>query len=288
MSQRAIIEAEFAALARLGSHINDRLMVLRKQQNAIAPINRLPAELTVDIMRRSATFGHAAATTRRLLSSVQTRWWHIIEDNGCFWNTISCTSTLEEVDLSLLKSGNTPLHIDVGEGTINYDLEAFMIAVEPYTDQWKTFSIAEGDFDTVKPYLEVPTPLLETLDATEYNADPRNPPHLNLVDAPRLIELDVWYIVVPFSSGIFPSLTTLRLHQITANGLTPQIIRCTLQSCPQLRELYLHNISASDPPLQSLPIPSVQPILHAHHRNNDVPCLRRSHIIPPSFYSYYG
>lgn len=239
--KRVALEAQSAALEHLRSHIGYRLKDIRSQRNAIAPINGLPTELTVAILSRSVASDDGAFGHRYSLAKVQTRWWRIIRNNGCFWNTISSLSPLSEVAFSLQRSGDTPLHIDIGEYTDHDNLGPFMRLVARHTGRWKTFSYSEGDFDILKPYLEVPMPLLESLHVSDQNADASDPPFLNFFGVPKLSELSAWGIVISFSKGVFPSLTTLDLDYMPADAVTSQNMLNTLGSCPRLESLSLCN-----------------------------------------------
>ncbi|KAG9020500.1 hypothetical protein FS837_008161 [Tulasnella sp. UAMH 9824] len=87
-----------------------RVIRLRRQRNALLPINRLPPELLAAILLESIRNRRPRILALQELGQVTWRWWQIIKTNPQFWTHIC--PPLESVELQIRKAGILPLHPD--------------------------------------------------------------------------------------------------------------------------------------------------------------------------------
>ncbi|KAG8905526.1 hypothetical protein FRC00_013206 [Tulasnella sp. 408] len=87
-----------------------RVTRLRRQRNALLPINRLPPELLAGILLESVNNRRPRIWALQELAQVTWRWWQIVKAEPQFWTYIC--PPLECVELQIRKAGVLPLHLD--------------------------------------------------------------------------------------------------------------------------------------------------------------------------------
>ncbi|KAG8952487.1 hypothetical protein FRC04_004547 [Tulasnella sp. 424] len=231
-------EMDVVAVARelFSSILARRIAALRRQHNAMLPINKLPAELLASIISISVHSQTWSITALWNLASICSRWWHIIITTPSLWTT---ARMFKQPQLTLRKSKGLPTTVRVqdwhhSEG----EMKQFMEIVGPQSHRWQFVFIQTPFTDLLSSHLGRPLRQLEGL-SLGY--------HGGWGGSSKLLTL-----------GAIPKLRHLRLTRITLNwrmltqiSLETLSLRNLFQAhAPKLRELY--QILASSPQLTSL------------------------------------
>ncbi|KAG9020510.1 hypothetical protein FS837_008147, partial [Tulasnella sp. UAMH 9824] len=115
-----------------------RVIRLRRQRNALLPINRLPPELLAGILLESINNRRPRIWALQELAQVTWRWWQIIKADPQFWTYIC--PPLESVELQIRKAGILPLHLDWTVRRGSTDPDGFKRLLEDHAERWTSMN----------------------------------------------------------------------------------------------------------------------------------------------------
>ncbi|KAG8951454.1 hypothetical protein FRC00_007245 [Tulasnella sp. 408] len=219
-----------------------RMATLRRQHNAMLPINKLPAELLAHIISmivHSQTWSVAALSS---LASICSRWWRIIITTPSLWTT---ARMFKRPDLALKKSKQLPVTVRVQDWNhSDGEMKQFMDVVGPQSHRWEYVFIQTPFTDYVFPHLARALPCLEGL-SLGFRGNLESSKHLTLGATPRLRHLRLLKITLSWKALAHISLKTLSIKDLNQSH------------SPKLPELY--KILASSPELTSLTLSELSP-----------------------------
>ncbi|KIO22047.1 hypothetical protein M407DRAFT_28394 [Tulasnella calospora MUT 4182] len=212
-----------------------RMAILRRQHNAMLPINKLPAELLAHIISmivHSQTWSVGALAS---LAGICSRWWRIVITTPSLWTT---ARMFKRPELIIKKSKELPITVRVQDWThSDGEMKQFMDVVGPHSHRWEYVFIQTPFTDHVFPHLTRPLPCLEGL-SLGFRGSGEQPKHLTLATTPKLRHLRLLRITLNWKA-----LAHISLKTFSIKGLREAHV-------PKLQEMY--NILASSPELTSL------------------------------------
>ncbi|KAG9026331.1 hypothetical protein FRB95_008998 [Tulasnella sp. JGI-2019a] len=234
-----------------------------------SPINQLPTEDIVEIfvlaLRANIQDYHRTLHT---LSCVCSSWRNIVQDSPRLWSFIFNRQSWRTIKTALFNSRDYPLDITcyTSDGEIQ-SLDSGSSSDEPDTGRqelsgserrenrflqemfhhlprWRYVWLGSSSVEKCAPLMVVnPAPLLERFGlALSHGAFSRTPP-INLFGGerpPRLKELELRRVAIPWDSNVLSNLTSLSLHGILQGGPTvPQVLEI-LRRCPMLQRFEMN------------------------------------------------
>jgi len=230
---------------------DERLLDLYRRRNQLSHIYHLPNEILSSVFQLvERTIGVHSQRHRFLLdvSSVSHLWRQVALSTPRLWTCLSCLPK-RLVDIFIDRSKHAALSIEYGvQGEVLHFSE-FIVLVSPHTDRWRTCHLNVRRAEEIPPFLQGRAPDLEKLylDAAEIRASGADSSeafdHVFARHTPRLRELQLDAIFVPFTHPIYSGLTTLHLGNIEYLSTESifQLLRA-LEGSPLLEELHLFNL----------------------------------------------
>ncbi|KDQ07820.1 hypothetical protein BOTBODRAFT_38502 [Botryobasidium botryosum FD-172 SS1] len=276
-SIRIIERAVADAVSVIRAHEKLDIIHLRRRRNHLAPIHRLPCEIL------SAIFGFAAdACTERdypksyfplTVLGVSYLWRQIALQSPRLWARPHTLLPRPLFETYIRRSKNASLDIFFApkdRGQKRLDLAVYMGLVSSHAARWRSCTLNCVSPKRMAPHFQLPAPKLEALSLNYGDMDTARDTDLSTVllnpfsgYAPRLRELSLGGVFVPFTSPIYANLSTLRLARIryTKPDAFQQLMQL-LDRTPLLEVLcldYLNfpsatNTSHSEEPLINLPL----------------------------------
>lgn len=247
-------------------------MELHKQRNSFVPVNRLPAELLIDIWKPILTPGIRYYKQLRRLRLVSTHWRNVIDQAACFWRVVSCCDTPKELEMAVSKSRGLSMDVyfgcrkAVGAGHDTHDHTEFskviQVARSPLIPRRSmTIKPFEKDWPSLETVLEAPAPHMEVLEVV---ADRSYRVGVDLFAgvAPRLEHVRLVGCSVPWTPGALSQLRSLRLSQIYDDPPSVQQLLDILSVSPEMELVSVEGAFSHDVPEAPMPSRSILPSLH--------------------------
>lgn len=223
----------------------DEIVALRRQRNALLPVESLPVELFVDIIDLACQDQSCPSVRADALTSVSQWWKDVILDTPSLWAAVHFEAPSVDNALIYSKAALIDINIMAPHSKQREDLEAFFFKISPHTDRWRSvrFDGRQDFFEMLlKPCLRLPLPL-ETV-----NIHTRTPSNLEGVpNMPRLEHLHLTGVTMAWNSIKGLGLKTLALDVIGGGADAPGAAELLniLASLPRLQELRLERILAA-------------------------------------------
>lgn len=213
-----------AVLGGLRDDFQTRSAALCKQRNSLTPVNILPTEVLLDVLRRSVqstedTEGQLKpdAKIRRLMemSVVCTRWWNVLAEDPSLWTEVDLK--VPGAELAVQRSGDQPLDIHALLFERDDTFQKRTEAISLHAKRWQSVKCYAEGTDYLEPILSSSAlPLLEIL-----NMGGGSSHIIHIHDAPNLRDLCLDWIYVRWERVKLPKLTCLTLTTIHPNVLPP-------------------------------------------------------------------
>ncbi|KIO20752.1 hypothetical protein M407DRAFT_29601 [Tulasnella calospora MUT 4182] len=198
--------------------LDRRIANARQQQNALRPVNKLPAEVLSAIFHQfianASIFDHFASLF--IVAGVSAHWKSVVDSTPSLWSFVSSNHTKLQVDRALKKSGRTPISV------------AYR--------QWDELALHLPTIGHLRAFLKVQLPHLRKLDINV--AYPSSTP-LDLFGGKRgaLEDVRLTSAYIVWDSEVLSRLQRLQLDYREASGSGPSLTRLLwlLQQSPHLR-----------------------------------------------------
>ncbi|KAG9023068.1 hypothetical protein FS837_006015 [Tulasnella sp. UAMH 9824] len=264
-------EENLGTLRSVQKLLERRVASVGRRRNTFAPINALPPELLVTIFMFTIDddWGGTYAS-QATLALVCSHWYHLVNDSPSLWTDIrNLTGTpLAWVTRALEKSKGAPLNITF---TSSWGMEpaaqnVFLDAIFPHAHRWKAVSLwLEGQAQGLEAMATLSAPLLEyfSLSIDEHGGWAPDQP-LNIFGGqrpPRLRELDLAGVPIPWNPTIFCQLTSLSISRIFRLGPSVDQLLAVLSTCSNLESLSIREVTFSGSPGALSPNPTPMPAL---------------------------
>ncbi|KAG8955831.1 hypothetical protein FRC04_006277 [Tulasnella sp. 424] len=218
------------------------IKVLRKKNNAQAPVHQLPLELFSTIIFHSLP-GEQVVMRVLELERVSTYWWDHIRSSPQLWAFAEPGRFLA---LALKRSGNVPLEVlHPSVWRTAEEAEEFAYCAGEHSHRWRVIRYSGPYLSCLAPYLENALPLIETIELGSPILDPHP---ISIVAGPRLRHFTVHQVNTTLPA-LHPSLSNLQTLRIDypSNHTTPWTdIRDVLVLCSSLEELHLSGLGTSN------------------------------------------
>lgn len=220
--------------------VSDKVFALRKQRNALIPLEGLPTELFLDIIREVVNQDASPSKNLMELITVSSWWRDVISDYSSLWGVIvyDCPSTY--ISLQLSRGALLDVKMPTCYARPRGHLKQFVEAVGPRAEQWRSleFNGNEQQFQLLQPFLAGSLPHLKNLDLVV--------PGLPLLHAlPTGSPLDRLFLQwTSLAPAVNPyNLKSLILGRIYGeDALTPSRILDIVEGCPDLQELQIWSL----------------------------------------------
>lgn len=224
--------------------IEQKLLGLVKHRNTLAPINKLPAELSLEVLRMSA--GHPLGTlfehNLRSLSRVQSRWWREISSCAYFWTHLWVGDPIKVTELKVQRSLNAPLDLRFHGGATKEQVTKFVSLVMPHSHRWQNLSFVGDEMDQLLPFLEAEAPLLEELVLEEYGLHRT----LRFVGGSRLRLVQLVRTNLEDWGALGTSLTDLHIEDVAVPAtFAPKLLQ-VLHINPHLTSVFLDDLKQTN------------------------------------------
>ncbi|KAL1943488.1 hypothetical protein VTO73DRAFT_3933 [Trametes versicolor] len=235
-------------------HVSDH-----KLQSEGGSIHRLPNELLVYDFEL-----HKSGATRRWpsLTAVCCFWRELALATPPLWNTVEVYKTTHWLELSLVRSLDTPLqlvfhYLDTTCAAVPKILphaHRIRVLILPALDVPSpgSYHSVDPDITPFLPLLNTPMPALKTLVAYVKRSIRYDPPDLPQFEIftthlPSLRTLRISRVSVPWSTGLLSGLSTLDLRACAISGTSPSPDQFldVLECCTALEELRLLDLFVS-------------------------------------------
>lgn len=240
--------------------LEQELLSINAVRNTRVPVNRLPPELTAEIVLFVQADTRFEYTWPSLL--LVCRHWHAVLSHAPrLWRNLVARASLNFLRTGLLRSKAIKIHVKILKPAYNAMLSNLLDAILPHITR-----IRKLDFDTI-PRRYVPTvatftrhsmPALEflriSLDESPWSGDDTvvqfSPDRL-----PRLLGLSLSRMIILPSSSILKQLRTISLRCIGwQRTITLSMLRNTLRNCRAVEHLTISDVCVSkDDPERNLP-----------------------------------
>ncbi|KAG8952488.1 hypothetical protein FRC04_004548 [Tulasnella sp. 424] len=230
-----------AAQGIFSNILAQRMAAVRRQQNAMLPINKLPTELIARIIWGLLHSKTWSISTLSSLASVCSRWWRIIISTPSLWMT---ARMFQRPDLVVQKSKALSFMVYAQDWHHSEDdMRRFAEIVGPHACRWHSLSIRTRFIKHILPYLDDSLPRLERLSLATYG-DMEGPTNrLTLGATPNLRRLELSGIGMKWSSIARIPLESLSLTYLHRSHVPEmQQLRQILASSPRLRSLALRGL----------------------------------------------
>ncbi|KAG8957972.1 hypothetical protein FRC00_003245 [Tulasnella sp. 408] len=227
--------------------VEQALIVFKRKRNSLVLVSALPIELLAVVFEWAV----CDEVQKRYMALQRLRlvcfaWRTAIDTTPALWSVLSSRHSARTLDIALERSSNHPLsiwHHLPSPFKNGLDLGVFRILAPSEIQRWKFASL---QFTSPEPLvtLRQPAPLLEVLllritghiDRTYWVED------LFYGELPRLKELRLESVAVPWDSRYFPGLQILDLSCIRQQGPTISQFLSILSQCSKLSLLMLDNV----------------------------------------------
>lgn len=234
-----MLEALGIISAAFSNEVAARMQRVRRERNALLPINSLPTELSIEILVASIEEGDSLGLLRpQQLASVQRCWWDCIRISPHFWTTLSIAH-LDCVHLKMRKSGGLPLTLRGSEVNSEVSVKSFVELVVPTSHRWARVDFRGGQADSIVQHLLPPLHRLRDLELRATNVPP---PALSssLSEAPRLRKLSLDGFLIPETLS---HLTSLKIKNIASPHMSLASLQGILLMNPGLHSLHLDTLT---------------------------------------------
>lgn len=246
------VDILISQLEAIKQSVDRQIIRLTKQRNAMAPINKLPTELSIDILEASLSWisRSDSAWEKRLheLSTVQTRWWQQITARASLWTQFRARDPLRLTQLKVERSRDAMIDVDCGEDLPDDYVDRIWPIVLSRAHRWRTFRFRHDTVLQRLPTLRVIAPALEELEIEDYN----DQSVIDLAGCNQLRRLELCQVTLE-NWGVLRHLTSIRINTVSvSSGFDAQIWKALCAS-PHLENLSMEDIeggSASGPELQ--------------------------------------
>lgn len=235
-----------AILRSLKRHIDDQLTELARQHNDLVPINKLPEEVSADILRYAIPSQELDIGSLQNLAGVQIRWRDIIKNRASFWTTLHSESPTNITILKLDRSQNAPLNINCVTSHADIDaLEKYMDQVAPHRDRWRSFTHKGPHFRIIEDQLSHPLPTLEHLELLPCNDEEgyRGTLFGIVPGGSQLRSIVLSNVMVSFSD--LSNLSSVTIRGVADSLLLSNHLIDLLTAAPQLWSLSLSDVGAN-------------------------------------------
>lgn len=276
------VDKEIEALELVRSHADERLRYLRIHRNHLSLIHqKLPNEILSMIFQcchLEITLSECRAKQLLCFAGVSRLWRKVAFGTSSLWNQLE-SLPIPLLDIFITNSKQIPLVISY-KGRHYSDYNAVVV---PHLYRWKVYRVdVDVDPEVVLMMLLTPAPALETLDLNleDHDSESHTPDPIISVDSntspsvgvpfagctPRLRNLMLGGLFIPFSSSIYNGLTKLRLARIqfTKHETVVQLFDA-LRSSPLLEELSFDDIDTTLAAEEPFPA-DIMPLEFSHLR----------------------
>ncbi|KAG8939444.1 hypothetical protein FRC04_006591 [Tulasnella sp. 424] len=247
-----------------------RAALIRRQHNALIPINQLPSELLSAILINSIDDRRAPnrIESLQILARVAWQWWQTIKSDPQFWTHI--TPPVEAVELQIRKAGILPLRLSWKEDELRSEDEddtdwgAVGDLVQEHASRWTGIELERynGDEVVLEALCTSHFPHLKYLRVhlSEYPETMSGDWRFNLAQCQNLQEVHLPimpYLPVTPSSNPLIHLRTLHLALRSMDSCSSEDLESVLRLTPQLVELKLENLLDDTNPPASFGAPII-------------------------------
>lgn len=263
----AEIDHVMEILQSLKRTIEKKLVDLAAKHNMLIPINKLPAELTVEILHNARLWstGHYLSS----LCAVQVHWWHLINTTPSFWTYIGLYGTSSSwIKHKLQCSGSAPLTIDCGLPSLSNHLQWFLPAVNMHISRWRSFRfVGKNIANHLGQTFKSETPSLQSISLHERfqqsSIQFAGSPHLQHIHFEKIL---------PTGWGAFRNLISFGIEDAVVEASFNITILGILDACPALSEFTLASIVPPNAEALTIPPPLSISLPHlTSMKLNDIP-----------------
>ncbi|KAG8923141.1 hypothetical protein FRC02_011333 [Tulasnella sp. 418] len=140
----SVARIELAAQA-LQAHAKKRILAIKRNQNLLALIYKLPVELLEGIILRVAQESRPeyCYKVNLCLASVSSQWYATCISSQRLWAYVGDYMRSETLNIHLERCTRSRLHIPIGQYSepVEKSQERFLDAVTPHANRWKSLSI---------------------------------------------------------------------------------------------------------------------------------------------------
>ncbi|KAG8914189.1 hypothetical protein FRC02_005078, partial [Tulasnella sp. 418] len=227
------------------SHIQKRILRIRRQINELLPIYKLPDELLQQIFLDACGIGYRGATK---LAAVSWRWRSVSTSYARLWNYLHSDLDIEATKMMIQRSKTVPLDL-ICSCESKSKVNSFFTLLIPLSMRWRSLKVYYDNTDKLSlDFLDGQSfPLLEHLtlismdDFGDYTLGRGN---LNII-APSIRELETMGLPLPLRLDYgTPSMLTTLLFTAAINGVPflPVNYHALLTSTPHLRHLGIRGV----------------------------------------------
>ncbi|KIO29860.1 hypothetical protein M407DRAFT_21112 [Tulasnella calospora MUT 4182] len=224
--------------------LDRRIANARQHQNALRPVNKLPAEVLSAILHQfianASIFDHF--TSLFIVAGVSAHWKSVVDSTPSLWSFVSSNHTKLQLDRALKKSGRTPISVacrytgDVLTATSKQGSRDFLRSIQSTDRQWDELALHLPTIGHLQAFLKVQLPHLRKLDINV--AYPSSAP-LDLFGGKRgaLEDVRLTNAYLEWDSEALSRLQRLQLDYREASYSGPSLtqILWLLQQNPRLR-----------------------------------------------------
>ncbi|KDQ13766.1 hypothetical protein BOTBODRAFT_33208 [Botryobasidium botryosum FD-172 SS1] len=218
--------------------------VVREPKN---PIRSLPNEVLAIIFEFACLAGwHDGWEPPLCITAVSKLWREIALHTPRCWATITSIRTAEAY---IPRAKQAPLEIEHGLRSTG-SLSDFLSLVAPHSDRWRSADFHIHRIDDLLCMRELASSHATRLESLKVSYVPTLVAvELDLFcgNRPRLKEVELYCLFLPFTSSIFRDLTRLRISVVgrsqTSSTFPTHGFMRVLAACPELEELHLDHIS---------------------------------------------
>ncbi|KIO20753.1 hypothetical protein M407DRAFT_29602 [Tulasnella calospora MUT 4182] len=238
------VEALQLAQVVIKRGLDSRIAKARQHQNALQPVNKLPAEVLSAIFHQFlATFpisDHFKFLF--IVAEVSVYWKSVVDSTPSLWSFVSSNYTKVQVDRALQNSGRAPISVECRykEDVLTADLKQgsrdFLQRMQSTDRQWDELALHLPTIGHIRAFLKAQVPHLRKLDIKA--ANPSSKP-VDLFGGKRgvLEDLRLTKAYLEWNSEALSRLQRLQLDYREASNSGPSLsqILWLLQQSPRLR-----------------------------------------------------
>lgn len=220
----------------LKSRPSAEVYALRKKRNALLPVECLPTEIFIGILRDAVRTCDSPSLELMKLSHVSWWWWSVATDCPSLWNTIKYDCPSADVALERSKTTLVDIRILVNNSDEDTKLLLFVDAIEPHSNRWRNFAFdgSEAHFKILQRLLTGP---LASLGKLTISLKSQGPLDYLPTDSP-LTELSLKSALLPQPLTLVASLRSLTLQNMRGEGApTASHVLALISQCPDLQTL---------------------------------------------------
>lgn len=238
------------------------MAMLRRRRNALAPISKLPTEISVAIFARFLERGEhveLADPPSRIstLSEVCSAWNKLVNNTPGLWSRIRTDYPPKFIRKALENSEEHLITIDGALSDPDDSRQEAILASCSQIGRWSSAKLEADSDEEVDLVTYSGAPVLRRLELSclQRGTEDRAVVNLCAGHAPLLEHLSLTGLDAVWTSPIFKNLRTLALNRVL--GLQSGQLSSILKACPQLRRLSFQDVRLSDrlPPTGQDPTP---------------------------------